>query len=169
MYQSVWLRDSFQHQHSNQQEVNLVIRAYTQNCGQQKQVSRMLSVRLFWHCGIVASTLYNCAVAWLKASVEQQSVRCRFHAFATPMIYAIQQLLPHNSSIEGVPGEDFDLYLALEDLEQMQPSHLNSVTCWLEKQVADVSRLAVLPVSLRPLCLDNDVPTKCCLDHNVLP
>lgn len=63
------------------------------------------------------------------------------------MIYAIQQMLPDNTCVEGVPGEDNDLYLALEDLEKMQPSHLNSVTCWLEKQVADVSRLAASPVN----------------------
>lgn len=62
------------------------------------------------------------------------------------MIYAIQQLLPDNTCVEGVPSEDNNLYLALEDLEKMQPSHLNSMTCWLEKQVADVSRLAISPV-----------------------
>ena len=102
-------------------------------------------------------------VVTTKARVEQQSVHCRFHAFATPMIHAIQQLLPDNTCVEGVPGEDNDLYLALEDLEKMQPPHLNSMTGWLEKQVADVSRLAVSQVQcLRPLCLDHVVLARCC-------
>lgn len=79
---------------------------------------------------------------------------CRFHAFASPMVHALHYLLPDNTCIEGVPGE-IDLHLTLEDLEKLPPSQLNSVTWWLEKQVADVSKLAVSPVNcLRHLCLD---------------
>ena len=70
------------------------------------------------------------------------------------MIHALHYLLPDNTCIEGVPGET-DLHLSLEDLEKLPPSQLNSVTWWLEKQVADVSKLAVSPVNcLRHLCLD---------------
>ena len=70
------------------------------------------------------------------------------------MIHALQQLLPDNACVEGAPGQDSNLYLALEDLEKLQPPQLNSVTCWLEKQVADVSRLAMSPVKrVRHLCL----------------
>ena len=70
----------------------------------------------------------------------------RFQAFASSVIYAIQQLLPDNDCIVREPGEDDDFVLALADLEKLQPTQLNAVTCWLEKQVADMSRLAASPV-----------------------
>ena len=52
----------------------------------------------------------------------------------------------HNCIVRE-PGEDDDYVLALADLERLQPSELTVITSWLEKQVAEMSRLAASPVS----------------------
>lgn len=111
----------------------------------------------------------NAAVS-TAARLHQRGVPCRYDAFATYVVYAVQQLLPDNRCVINEPVEDSDLHLALEDLEQLQPSQLNSVTCWLEKQVSDMCRLAASPVGLIDhLSLDHLSLDHLSLDHLCVP
>lgn len=124
----------------------------------ENRVPCMLLSWLPEHHSVWQPLVYLCAVqrSAQPARLHQPSVRCRFHAFATYVVYGIQQLLPDNRCVIKEPVEDCEFHLALEDLEKLQPSQLNSVTCWLEKQVSDMCRLAVSPVNLiGHLSLDN--------------